>query len=114
MARFLAQIVLNGFVLWLAAAVVPGIHFLGGVVELLVLGLIFGLVNGLLKPVLQLLALPFTILTLGLFALVVNAAMLGLTSALSPAYAIDGFIPAFLGSILISISSTVLNRFLPD
>ena len=112
MVRFLAQVVLNGFVLWLAAAIVPGIRFHGGPLDLLVLGLIFGLVNGLLRPVLQLLALPFTILTLGLFALVVNAALLGLTSALSPAYDINGFFPALFGSILISIISTFLNRFI--
>jgi putative membrane protein len=112
MLRFLTHIILNGFVLWLVAQFGIGLHFNGGPVDLLVLGLIFGLVNGLLKPVLQLLSLPFTILTLGLFALVVNAAMLGLTSALSPAYSIDGFIPAFLGSILVSIISALLNRFI--
>jgi putative membrane protein len=113
-ARFLAQIVLNGFVLWLVAQLGIGIHFSGGVLELLVLGLIFGLVNGLLKPVLQLVSLPFTILTLGLFALVVNTALLGLTAALSPAYSINGFFSAFIGSILVSIISTALNRFIKD
>jgi len=115
MARFLAQVVLNGFVLWLAAALVPGIHFNGGAVELLILGLIFGLINGLLKPVLQLLALPFTILTLGLFALVVNAALLGLTAkVVGRIYDIDGFLPALIGSLLVSVMSTLLNRFIKE
>jgi putative membrane protein len=114
-ARFLAQVVMNAFVLWLVAVIVPGIHFQGGVVQLLILGLIFGLINGLLKPVLQLLALPFTILTLGLFALVVNAALLGLTAKLAGhIYDIDGFLPAFIGSILVSVFSTALNRFIKE
>ena len=83
----------------------------GGVLDLLILGLIFGIVNWIIKPLVVLLTLPLTILTLGLFALVVNALMLMLTSALAPNYHVDGFLPALLGSIVISILSMFINRF---
>ena len=62
----------------------------------------------------RLLTLPLTVLTLGLFALVVNAVMLLLTSALDASYKVDGFVPALLASVLISIVSTVLNWFIKD
>jgi putative membrane protein len=108
-----AQIVVNAVLLWIAAYLVPGISFSGNLVGLLILGLIFGLINWLIKPILVLVTLPLTLLTLGLFALVLNALLLLLTSALSPDYAVAGFFPALLGSILISLLSTVLNRFVP-
>ena len=112
MMRILSQILVNAFLLWVVAQIVPGIRFDGSIVALLILGLIFGIVNAIIKPIVSLLTLPLTILTLGLFALVVNALMLMLTSAFSPSYAVDGFFAALLGSIVISILSTVLNRFI--
>jgi len=112
--RLLAHLVVNAFALWLAAQVISGVHFDGNLLALAVLALIFGIVNTLIKPLVVLLTLPLTVLTLGLFALVINALMLLLTSALASSYSIDGFIPALLASILISIVSTVLNWFIKD
>src|SRR4051794_10933985 len=103
MTNIILQILVNGLLLWVAAYLVPGIRFSGDIVGLLLLGLIFGIVNGLIKPIVKLLTFPITLLTLGLFALVINALMLLLTSALSPNYSVDGFFPALLGSILISL-----------
>jgi putative membrane protein len=114
MIRFVLQLAINAFALWAAAEWIDGIDFNGDLLALVVVALIFAVVNFLIKPVIRLLTLPLTVITLGLFALVVNTLMLGLTSWLSPAYSIDGFFPALWGSILISILTTVLNWFVPD
>ena len=111
MTRVIGQILVNAFVLWAVAQVIPGIRFDGSIAALLILGLIFGVVNAVIKPVVLILTLPLTILTLGLFALVINALMLMLTSAFSSSYSVDGFFSALLGSIVISILSAVLNNF---
>jgi len=110
MMRIISHIVVNAFLLWVVAQIIPGIRFDGSIAALLLLGLIFGIINAVIKPVVLLLTLPLTILTLGLFALVVNALMLMLTSAFSPSYVVDGFLSALLGSIVISILSAVLNH----
>lgn len=108
-----AKLAINSFSLWLASQVVSGVSFTGTTLQLVVVALVFGIVNTLIKPLLLLLTLPVTVITLGLFALVINALMLLLTSALVGDYHVDGFIPALLASILISIVSTVLNWFIP-
>ena len=87
---------------------------------LLVVAIVFGLVNALIRPIIKLLSLPLTVATLGLFALVINTAMLLLTAWLAGDYLViqgglfERLLYAFLASILISIISTVLNWFLPD
>ncbi|MGW7206519.1 phage holin family protein [Streptomyces sp. NPDC054837] len=85
---------------------------------LIIVALIFGIVNFLVKPVVQLLSLPLLILTLGLFTLVVNALMLMLTSWLADkvdlSFHVDGFWTAVLGGLIISIVSWALNVVLPD
>ena len=111
--RLFAHLVVNGFALWLAAQIINGVSFSGSLVQLGVLAVVFGVVNTLIKPIVLLLTLPLSVLTLGLFALVVNALMLLLTSAVAGSYSVDGLWPALLASILISVVSTVLNWFLP-
>ncbi|MFE2041734.1 phage holin family protein [Streptomyces sp. NPDC059477] len=85
---------------------------------LLVVALIFGVVNFIVKPLVQLLSLPLLILTLGLFTLIVNALMLLLTSWLADkldlSFQVDGFWTAVLGGLIISIVSWALNMILPD
>ncbi|HEX7043265.1 MAG TPA: phage holin family protein [Burkholderiales bacterium] len=97
--------------LWLAAAVVDGIH-VAGAGTLLLAALLLGVVNAVVRPVLILLTLPITVVTLGLFLLVINAAMLGLVALLLPGLAIDGFFAALLGSILVSIVSWLASWFI--
>jgi putative membrane protein len=97
--------------IWVAAAVVPGVHVHGGVLTYLWVALLFGLVNALLGPILRLVTLPFTLLTLGLFALVVNAVLVAVTAGLSPKLDVGGFFSAFLAALVISLISAVLNRF---
>ena len=86
----------------------------GGFFTYLWVAFLFALVNAILGPILQLISLPITILTLGLFALVVNAALLGITAWLSSHLSVDGFWAAFFGAMLIAIFSAVLGLLIPD
>jgi len=103
MKRFLLHVVLNGIALWLAAQIVPGIHYAGGLLYLLLAGLVFGIVNSLVKPILTVLSLPLIVLTLGLFFLVINALMLYLTAWLLSGFTVDGFVAALLGGLVIAL-----------
>ena len=109
MIGFLARTAITAFALWAATEIVPGIQ-VSGLGALIVAALIFGLVNAAIRPVAVILSLPLTLLTLGLFLLVVNAAMLGLTALLLPGMQVDGFWPAFFGAIVVSVVSWVAHR----
>lgn len=110
---FLLRVLVNAATIALAAYLVPGIE-LAGPAPALVAGLVLGLVNALVRPVLLVLTLPLTLLTLGLFLFVLNALCLWLTSAVVPGFTIAGFFPAFLGALVVSLVSWVLTAFLSD
>src|SRR5689334_24547106 len=95
----LARILLNAIALGVAAWFVPGLTLSSPVIALIA-GLIFGLVNALVRPVLVILTFPLTLVTLGLFLFVVNALCLGLTAALVPGFDISGFWAAFVGALV--------------
>jgi putative membrane protein len=109
--RFLARLFLNGIAIIVAAWFVPGLH-LSGPLPALLAGVILGFVNALVRPVLFLLTLPLTLLTLGLFIFVLNAICVGLTAALVPGFEIDGFFSALIGALLITVVSWILNGLL--
>lgn len=94
-----------------AAYVLPGAH-LDGWVTALVVALILGVLNALVKPVLVLLTLPVTILTLGLFILVINAALVLLASWLVPGFRVDGFLWAIIFSLVVSVFSWFLSALM--
>jgi len=106
--RFIARFLLNGIAIVVAAWLVPGIA-LAGAVPAVIAGVVLGIVNALVKPVLIILTLPFTLVTLGLFLFVVNAICLALTAAFVPGFSIDGFVAAFFGALLITVVSWALN-----
>jgi putative membrane protein len=116
--RFLIRLAITAAALWVATRIVPGISYSGTALMLVGVAIVFGVLNALLKPVLMILSLPVMILSLGLFTLVLNAFMLWLTSALSGSlglgFHVAGFIPAFLGALVVSIVSFVLSMLLPD
>jgi len=116
--RFLLRLLVTALALWVATRLVPGIHQQGNVVALLGVAVVFGLVNALIGSVLKLFALPITILTLGLFALVINGFLLWLTGALSQSlglgFQVAGFVPAFWGALVIGVTRAVLNLFLTE
>jgi putative membrane protein len=111
--RFIIRLVVNAVAVFLAANLVPGIHVSGPGTALLA-GLILGFVNALIKPVLFVLTLPFTILTLGLFIFVVNAICLALVAWLVPGFTVAGFGAALLGAIVISAVSWLLHALLDE
>ena len=100
---FLTRLIVSALGLWLASELVSGIEVRGGW-TLLGAALLLGLVNAVVRPVLVVLTLPFTILTLGLFLLVINAAMLGLVAAMFDGFRIAGFGSAVLGAIIVSLT----------
>lgn len=118
MIKLLLRFAINVVAIWAATYIVPGLTLMGDVLSWLVVALIFGLVNALIRPIVKLLTLPISIVTLGLFSLVINAFMLMLTGWLTPFLVIEGpvfgFVPALLGSIIISLVSTVLNWLFKD
>lgn len=97
--------------LWLASVLVPGIE-VRGVWTLLGAALMLGLVNALVRPLLILLTLPITILTLGLFLLVINAGMLALVAWLFDGFRIAGFWSAVLGAIVVSLTGWIASYFI--
>lgn len=117
--RFLLRVVVAAIAIWLSTLVVSGVVVeatgdeVNVVVTYLVVGLLFALVNAVVKPIVRFLAFPLYILTLGLLAIVVNALMLLLTSWLASftpfGFHVDGFWSAALGAIVISISTVILN-----
>jgi len=111
--RFLARLLLNGLAIVVAAWFVPGVR-LAGPVPAILAGAILGFVNAVVRPILLLLTLPFTLLTLGLFIFVVNAICFALTAALVPGFELTGFTAAFLGALVVSIVSWGLNAVLAD
>ena len=101
--RVLLRLLITAVAVWVATRLVPGVHVTGGAGSYAVVAVVFALVNLLVKPIVNLLSLPFVLLTLGLFLLVVNAAMLGLTAALTDRLSVDGFGPAVLAALVISV-----------
>jgi putative membrane protein len=105
----------NAGMIYLAAQVVPGIILRGKPLwPALLAGLVLALINAVVRPVLKLITLPLTLLTLGLFLFVLNAFCLWLTSAVVPGFDIHGFRAAFLGALLISVVSWALTVFVSD
>ncbi len=114
MRNFVLRVIIYAIGIALVAEIVPGIHIPNDTLStLLIIGIVFGLLNAILKPIITLLTCPLVILSLGLFVLVINGIMLLVTASLIPArLQIDGFWPAFLGGIAMSIISLILERVL--
>jgi len=111
--RLLFRVLLNAVALLVAAWLVPGVEITGAAAAVLA-GLLLGVVNALVRPVLLLLTLPFTLVTLGLFIFVVNAVCFALTAALVPGFRLSGFLAALFGSIVVSLVSWILNALVAD
>ena len=109
MMGFVIRFLLVAFSLWLAAQVVPGIE-VRSTSSVLAAALILGLLNAIVRPVVILLTLPLTIVTLGLFLFVINAAMLWVTSLFLHGFVVKGFVAALLGSIVVSVISWIGDR----
>ena len=111
MAGFLLRLLVVALGLWLASELVPGIE-VHGLWTLLGAALLLGIVNAVVRPLLVILTLPITLLTLGLFLLVINAAMLGLVAWMFDGFSIAGFWPALFGSIVVGLTGWFASWFI--
>jgi putative membrane protein len=109
---FLLHLVLTAVAILIVANLVGGVH-VSGFGAAVIGALILGLVNGFVRPVMILLTLPLTIVTLGLFLFVVNALMFWLVAALVPGFQISGFGAALLGSLLLTVLNILIDRLAP-
>lgn len=123
MQLILTRIIINAIALGVAAWIVDGVDLTSEstanqVFTLLAVGAIFGLINAFIKPIVQLISLPFIVLTLGLLIFVINALLLWLTGAISSwlglAFSVEGFWPALLASLIISLVSFAMNMVVPS
>ncbi|MBC6937337.1 MAG: phage holin family protein [Chloroflexi bacterium] len=114
MRNFLIRVIINAIGIAITAQLLPGITVADNDIgTLLIIGLVFGIVNALVKPILMILTCPAVILSLGLFILVINGLMLLLTASLIPArLTVDGLGPAILGGIVMGIISIILEALL--
>ena len=110
---FLIRLCLNALALLIVSAVVPGIQ-VQGVLPALAAAFFLGLVNAVVRPVILILTLPLTILTLGLFIPVINAFLLKLVSLMIQGFEVHGFWSAVFGALLLSLVSGLLNFFIND
>jgi len=118
MTKFILRWAINAIALFVAVSIVPGVNLEGGWISIFWLALIFGLINAFLRPLLNLLTCPLIILTLGLFTLLINTFLFWLTSVIGQAFnigfTIDGFWPAFLGGLVVTVVSVVMSLILRD
>jgi putative membrane protein len=117
------RVVLNAVAVWIATLIVPGVDVTTDstgkkILTLVVVGAILGLINATIKPIVQLLSLPLTVLTLGVFALVVNGLLFWLVSAISSGlgapFHVDGFWAGFWGALVVSVVSFLLSIVVKD
>jgi putative membrane protein len=118
MKNFFIRWLINTIALMVAVKIVPGIIYSGGWWGILLVGVIFGLINAYIRPLIQIFTLPILVLSLGLFTLIINAMMLGITSWFSKqfdlGFSVAGFKPAFLGALIVSIVSMMLSCMMPQ
>ncbi|HET9985040.1 MAG TPA: phage holin family protein [Longimicrobiales bacterium] len=116
--RFIIRLLVTAAALWAAVALVPGILFRGPWWELLVVALVFGVLNAVIRPILLMLSCPLVVLTLGLFIFILNGFLLWLTGSVSQALGVDfrveGVGAAIVGALVVSIVSLLLNIFVGD
>ena len=120
MTKFILRWAINAIALYLAVLILPGIDLRSDLVSILWLALIFGLVNALFRPLIQILTCPLIILTLGLFTLVINTFLFWLTSVIGQSFGFGLTIDdpvwwnAFLGGLVVSLVSVVMTMILKD
>lgn len=111
MQGILLRTLITALGLWLADAIIPGIN-IATPGTLVLAAILMGLINALVRPLAILLTIPLTILTLGLFLFVVNAAMFGLVAAFLDGFSVTGFFSALFGWIIVSLTSTMASWFI--
>ena len=111
--RLLLNWLLSAIALLVVAHIVPG-FYVSGIIAALIAAIVIGLVNATLGLALKIVTFPLTLLTLGIFWFVINALMLKVAAALLPGFQIVGFVPAFLGAIVLAIINLIFRWLRPD
>ena len=106
--RVLVSWLLSAFAVWIVSQIVPGVH-VNSVTSALIAALAIGFINATIGALLKIITFPLTLVTLGLFWLVINALMLKLAAALVPGFQVRGFLAAFIGAIVLSIVNLILK-----
>ena len=113
MLRFILQAVVTGLGLWLAAYLVPGVEFLS-TGSLIAAAVLLGLVNAIVRPILVFVTFPLTVITFGLFLLVVNAATIGLTAMFLGGFVVDGLWAGVGAAVVTGVVSWLVGWIVPD
>ncbi|MDO8240779.1 MAG: phage holin family protein [Candidatus Moranbacteria bacterium] len=108
--RVLIRILANCAAILIAAKYIPGFIFSGSPTDLLIAGIVIGLINGLIKPIIELIALPVVFLTLGLFNIIINVGLMLLADKFLTQLTIEGFWPAFWGVVVISVVNHLISH----
>lgn len=113
MIAFFIRLIATAAGFWLAAELLPGVSY-SDLGSLLLAALVLGLINAVVRPLMVLFTLPLTVISLGLFLLVINAAVIGLTAWILPGFRIDGFVPALLTWVIVAVASWVASAATRD
>ncbi|AYA36636.1 phage holin family protein [Hymenobacter oligotrophus] len=108
---FILKFILSGIIAYVLTKVLPGAH-LGSFVDALLLVVVLGLLNAVVKPILKLIGLPITILTLGLFLLVINAVIVLLADWILPGFKVDGFVAALIFSVVLTVATAIVDMII--
>ena len=111
---FLVKLVVSALAVWIAAYLLPGVHLQNDAKTIIIVVLVLALLNAIIKPILVILTIPITIVTLGLFLLVINALMVVWTSRLVSGFEVDGWLTALLFSLIVSAVSSILHFIAKD
>lgn len=109
--KLITRLLLTSLVLLIVAEYIPGIT-VDGFYAALIAAIILGLLNLFVRPILLILTFPITIITLGLFTFVINAALFWFAATFIDGFAVDSFLHALLGSLIVSVASAALNKYL--
>lgn len=111
---FIIRVLVTALAVWVAAYVLPGVHLANDVKTIIIVALVLALLNAIVKPILIILTIPVTIVTLGLFLLVINALIVVWTSKLVGGFTVDGWLTALLFSLIVSVVSSILHSIAKD
>ena len=111
--HFILKFLMVAVAVYVTVSLVPGISLAGGWATLFLVSLVWSIIITVIRPVLQLLAFPITIVTLGLFSFILNALLFWAMELIVPGFSVAGFMPALLGSIVLSLVSWFLQKALP-
>ena len=111
MKRFILRIFITALALFFVVNIVPGIH-IEGIWTAVVVAFVLGILNAVVRPILILLTFPITIVTLGLFILVINASLFFFAASFIDGFEVSGFVSALIGSLLMSVVSSITHKIL--